>query len=204
MKIIDLTHEFIDNMSHSAYDTAPTLNEIKTVARDGYKDSVLTSSMHIGTHVDAPAHMLKDGKTLLDYPLDKFIGSGCVFDCRGKTSIGLTAEMKNTMKKDDMVVLYTGSDLLFNEDLYYEKHPVITIDLAEYLVKCEVKCLVMDFFSPDKHPFDVHKLLLKNDILLVENIKGANKLLGLDFELVIAPLKMRTGGAFARVFAQIK
>ena len=43
-----------------------------------------------------------------------------------------------------------------------------------------------------------------NDVLIVENIKGADQLLDKDFDLYVSPLKMRTGGSFSRVFAQIK
>lgn len=204
METIDLTHELKNNMSHSSYDPDVSLIEVRAVEKDGYKDSIITSSMHIGTHIDAPAHMIENGKTIVDYPLDKFIGRGCVFDCSGHQIISLTKAMEKSIKQNDMVVLYTGFDRLFNKNSYYESHPIISSELADFLVKRHVKCLAIDFFSPDKYPFDIHKLLLLNDVLIVENIKGADQLLDKDFVLYVSPLKMRTGGSFSRVFAQIK
>jgi arylformamidase len=33
---------------------------------------------HIGTHIDFPAHVIKDGKTSSDYVIENLIGSGLI------------------------------------------------------------------------------------------------------------------------------
>ena len=49
--------------------------------------SEIAMSDHTGrpTHVDAPAHMLQDGKYITDLPLEKFIAPGVVIDFSNQT-----------------------------------------------------------------------------------------------------------------------
>lgn len=47
----------------------------------------LKISSHTGTHIDAPLHFVKNGKTTADIPLEKLIGNCTVFDCQGKEKI---------------------------------------------------------------------------------------------------------------------
>ena len=42
----------------------PTLSEATTVERDGFAETRLCFYSHTGTHIDAPAHMLRGGPTL--------------------------------------------------------------------------------------------------------------------------------------------
>ena len=39
--------------------------------------------MHNGTHIDAPAHFIKDGKTVDTIGLEAFVGKAYVVDCQG-------------------------------------------------------------------------------------------------------------------------
>jgi len=45
-------------------DPLPKLHQITTLEKDGYNDHELTSVMHVGTHMDAPLHMIQNGKTI--------------------------------------------------------------------------------------------------------------------------------------------
>ena len=48
--------------------------------QDGAQDTELTISMHTGTHMDAPLHMIDGGKTIEDTPLSKLIAPCRVLD----------------------------------------------------------------------------------------------------------------------------
>ena len=68
------------NASTPVYPGDPKV-DVKVAAeltKDGYLDHSLKLGTHNGTHVDAPAHMVKDGKNLKDFPLDNFVGNGLV------------------------------------------------------------------------------------------------------------------------------
>lgn len=62
MKIIDLTHSFTDKMPVYPGDPEPSLNKVADLNKEGYNDHLLKTVMHIGTHMDAPLHMIKNGK----------------------------------------------------------------------------------------------------------------------------------------------
>lgn len=205
MKIIDLTHQIDQTLSHSPFDEALVMKTVKTVKEDGYGDTLLKTTMHLGTHIDAPSHMLENGKMISDFSLEHFIGDGVLIDVRNSLMIELTDAMKERIKPKSMVLFYSGMSHYFNDEAYYEQHPVLSDELVGFLVKQRVKCILLDFFSPDKSPFERHKQLLTNGVLSVENITNAQELLGVpSFELNVIPLKIKAEGTFVRAFARIK
>ncbi|MFW6281647.1 MAG: hypothetical protein ACOC1O_02480 [bacterium] len=63
----------------------------------------------------------------------------------------------------------------------------------------------MDLPSPDKYPFEIHKILFDNNILLIENLTNLSCLLSVsDFEIIAFPLKIKAEASIARVVARIK
>jgi kynurenine formamidase len=77
---------------------------------------------------------------------------------------------------------------------------MISKDFARKLVEKEVSIIGLDSYTPDDEPYDVHKILLKEDILIVENLTNLDKLVGKRFNCYIAPLKIENSdGAPCRV-----
>jgi kynurenine formamidase len=205
MKIIDLTHQVSQDLSHSPFDEALVMKTVKTVKEDGYGDTLLKTTMHLGTHIDAPSHMLENGKMISDFSLEHFIGEGVLIDVQNSLVIEVTDAMKERIKPESMVLFYSGMAHYFNDEAYYEHHPVLSDELVAFLIQQKVKCILLDFYSPDKSPFELHKQLLANDVLIVENITNAQELLGVpSFEINVIPLKIKAEGAFVRAFARIK
>ena len=62
----------------------------------------------------------------------------------------------------------------------------------------------MDLSSPDKYPYDIHKLLLNSDILIIENLTNLDKLLGIGkFNFCAMPLNIDAEASIARAVAII-
>jgi len=60
----------------------------------------------------------------------------------------------------------------------------------------------MDSPSPDNYPFSVHKILLSNDVLIIEMLTNLDKLIGVsEFNVIALPPKFDTAGSFTRVVA---
>jgi kynurenine formamidase len=92
----------------------------------------------------------------------------------------------------------------YGEEIYYNKHPVITEKLAEFLIKKKIKMLGIDMPSPDYFPFDIHKLLLSNNIFIMENLKNLDKLIKANkFEVYAFPLKIQAESSPVRAVAKI-
>ncbi|MFH1832069.1 MAG: cyclase family protein [bacterium] len=201
--VIDLTHVFSKDMPVHSYDDSVKIEKIRTLDANYYNDSRLTSGMHVGTHIDGPGH-LSDSKVLMsEMPVEKFVGKGCLIDARGKM---LDASLLDQVSEQEnlIVLILTGYSKKFGTQEYFTDYPEILPDLAQALVKRKIKMLGIDMFSPDNYPFQVHKLMLENNILIIENLTNIEKLVGIkDFTVVALPLKLETDSALARVIALV-
>ena len=203
MHLIDLTHTFTDEMPVYPGDPLPKLEQITNLEKDGYNDHELTSVMHVGTHMDAPLHMIKDGKTMNQIPVDHFFGKGVLLDARGKEKIEPELLTGKTIEPGSIVLIYTGFGARYREASYYEKNPNVAEAFAEVMVKAQVKIVGMDILGPDVPPFQTHKILLGNGILTIENLVNLEKLLDIPhFEVIALPMKLQSDAAWVRVVAR--
>jgi len=204
--IIDLTHLIQDNMPVHPYDEGVRLYEDKILDRDKYNNSRLETGMHAGTHIDAPRHFLNSDMYISDFPLEQFIGHGCLLDVRGEETISLKNSWYNTVQENDIVLLYTGFSALSGKADYYERfnnHPIVDTELADFFVEKKIKILGMDMPKPDKYPFEIHKLLLSNNIFIMENLTNLEGLLNVpSFEVMAFPLKIRAEASIVRAVAR--
>ena len=60
MKILDLTHLIEEAMPVYPETEPPKLTPSNTFEQHGFRETLLTMGSHTGTHMDAPAHMLRD------------------------------------------------------------------------------------------------------------------------------------------------
>lgn len=205
MKYIDLTHTFVDNMPAYFGDPSTTLKQITTIEQNGYVDHELKTVMHVGTHMDAPLHMIDGGKYMDEIPLDCFTGSGILLDVRGINVIDTAVLSGVTLPKHGIVLLYTGlSDTYGTKE--YEKTPEITQDFAHAVVDAKIRIVGMDFLNPDiEESFPIHKILLSHKVLIIENLTNLGELAGeKDFEVFAFPMKLHAEAAPVRVVAAVK
>jgi kynurenine formamidase len=198
---IDLTHTFTSQMP--VYPGDPDA-DLKQISKDGIVDHILTTGMHVGTHMDAPLHMIEGGKHLSDFNLDSFIGNGILMDARGKEKIDSSLLGGLEINEGDIAVIMTGWDKQFLQPEYYIKYPELTEDFANKLVEFGVKMVGIDTPSPDYPPFNVHKILLSQNILIIENLTNLEALLPhQNFEIIALPAKFKTEAAPVRVVAKV-
>jgi len=203
MKYIDLTHTFKQPMPIYPGDPEPELKQTAFVEKDGYNEFQIKTGMHVGTHMDAPLHMFSGGKRLSEYPPEHFFGKGHLIDAREK-SIDANLLKGKSISKGDIVLLMTGFSSKFNSPEYYKSYPEINESFAEKMVKLGVKIVGMDTPSPDRAPFAIHKLLLKNNILIIENLTHLESLLKYaKFTIIALPAKFDCESAPVRVVAQL-
>lgn len=164
----------------------------------------ISTGMHIGTHMDGPLHMIPNGRKLSSIPVDRFIANGHVIDARGQKEIGVDLLASHAIAEGDCVLIYTGFDAQFHDPSFYTDYPDITEDFAKKLVELRVKFVGMDTPSPDKAPYAVHRILLKNEILIIEGLTHLSQLLNADsFEVIALPSKFEAEAAPVRVIARI-
>ncbi len=159
--------------------------------------------MHAGTHIDGPMHLLDIPKYLYEFPLDTFIGEGCVLDVRGSKTVEYKEEYEHRIQEGQIVILYTGHSRHYGQPDYFNDYPVLTQGFAECLVRRKVKMIGLDTPSPDTYPFDIHSYLFHHHVLIIENLTRVEQLLALNrFEIIALPLNIQADSSIARVIAR--
>jgi kynurenine formamidase len=204
MKFIDLTHTLVDNMPVFPGDPAMSLKQIATISKNGYTDHLLTTAMHVGTHMDAPLHMIEGGVYMSDISSEYFIGRGICIDARRKNIIDADIIPKE-IPAGAIVLLCTGMSLKYGTDGYNTGYPKISEAFARKLVSLQVKILGIDMINPDtSESYPIHKILLAKPVLIIENLTNLEALIGVKhFDVFAFPMKLHAEGAPVRVVAQI-
>ena len=202
MRIVDLTHEFNENMPVYPGDSHPHLSRIAEIHKEGFTDHELKTAMHVGTHMDAPLHMIDGGKYLSEIPVEKFLGKGHLIDARGCDSISEELLQGLDVEKGVILVIFTGHSAHYREDSYYAKFPMLTEAFAQRAVAMGISMICLDTPSPDAPPFPVHKILLGHEVLIVENLTNLESLLNVkNFKIIALPFKLHSDAAATRVIA---
>lgn len=209
MPVIDLTHPIQSNISVYPGDEAPVITTLTSIARDGYQSSRLTLSTHTGTHIDAPAHLLPDTRTLDQFPIDRFLGRAQVIDCRGLRGEISRHHLEPLLVRPgaDFILLLTGWDQYWMQDAYLSGFPVLSAEAARWLASFDLKGIGLDALSidhADSSQLPNHRCFLSQDILILENLTNLAALAGKECQLYCLPLLISgADGAPARVIASL-
>lgn len=201
--LIDLTFKYENKMPAFSKDEVSSLMQTHKIEEQGYVMHKLETYMHCGTHIDVPMHLINDNRYVSDFPLENFMGRGCIIDARGQKEIVYNPIYEQNISENDIVLVYTGHDKYWGNREYYDEYPIISKELAALFVEKKIKMVCLDTPSPDNYPFDIHKLLLSNDILIAECLTNLNKLIGENFEIIAFPLKIKAEASLVRVVAKI-
>lgn len=202
MKIVDLS--VVINTDTPVYPGDPTVEiaQVGVFEKDGYNDHKISLATHVGTHIDAPFHMIADGKTLDQFPPEQFIGRGKYIKIES-SRYDLDAIKAAGIQEGDVVLFHTGMSDRYREESYYTDFPEVPEEVAEYLVEQKVKMVGMDMGTPDNPTFAVHKILLGGGVLIAENLTNLEQLEEKEFTVYALPIKLQLDGAPARVIAVI-
>ncbi len=208
MPVYDLTHTLTTHTAPYPGTPAPHIHPFAKIENEGFRELSLTLSTHIGTHMDAPAHMLANGSFLDELNPDLFFGTGIVVDARSPGRLALSADLVSDSLKTDFVLFYTGWDRNWEQAAYFDSFPYLSPELAAKLSQLPIKGVGIDGPSVDardSRDFKAHLELLGNGKLILENLTGLSQLLNQSFTLFALPLKVKqSDGAPARVLALTK
>ena len=209
--LIDMTHTITPEIPVYPSDPAPVLARGNTMTRDSCRTTHLSLCSHTGTHMDAPAHLLRDGRNLDEMPMSQFSGRATTLDVTGVGPV-ITAEFLRTHHDDiycaDYILFYTGWEERWGTEAFLEDaYPAPDEEAAHYLASCGLKGLGTDAPSVDRMggaPV-VHTVLMKADAVILENL-CLEKVRGRrDFLFFALPLKFQNAdGAPIRAFAELR
>ena len=197
MQLIDLSHPLGADTKPYPGSRPSQIRQTAALEKNGYREKMLGLSSHLGTHVDAPAHMLSDGKTLDRFSLQQFYGRALVLDA-GRHNPG---EIPLSVLQDlpaehnvDFILLYTGWCEKWGGAGYFSEFPSLSAELAADLSKMNIKGVGLDGPSvdaPESKDYKAHHLLLAAEILIIENLRNLDILKNKIFTLAVFPLSVQ-------------
>ena len=178
-KVIDISVCISKDTPVYPGDPKPEIEKIASIQKDGFAVSRITFGSHTGTHIDAPSHVIENGRTIDQLPLDKLIGSALVLDFSEKgEAIGgndLDVAYKrfgNTVSSTILLVKtrdscegrYTSfSGPSIDRTVYLDESAV------EWIIKNGFEVVGIDVLSVDAQSQTVvHRLLLGKGVIIVE------------------------------------
>jgi len=209
-KIIDLTHVINENITVFPGTLEPKFTQLNTIERDGFAELRMTMCTHTGTHIDAPCHMIKSAKSLDQFPAAKFVGKAIVIPCQGRNEIGLDylQSFESQIPKVKFIIFFTGWQMKWKTAAYFEDFPTLTLEASKWLTKFNLDGLGFDAISVDEvlavdQPN--HHILLKEEILIIENLTNVDKLPAGIFNFQCLPLKVENAdGSPIRAIATVE
>lgn len=180
----------------------------------------------LGTHVDAPAHRIQDGRTIDQLTLQELILPAFVIDVREqvKTNSDYVIQAQDifdwedtngSIPKESLVLLLTGWSLYWQDGKKYSggedakslHFPSLSDDAANLLAARHVRGVGIDTLSFDvggDRQFKAHDILLGADIYQVENLTNLDQLPPVGSIAFVMPIRYKGGTeSTARVIAVI-
>lgn len=216
MILIDLSHPFDPELQPDPGPTGLRLERLKTVAHDGVNTMYIGLGNHIGTHIDAPLHLIEEGAAVDELPLDTYYGTAAVLDLRREQNEGVTAQdlagAKPTVEPGDIVVIHSGWGDRLGTPQYASHHPYLTDDAAHWLVRSGVRLVAMDVQSvdlphslrPPGFRYTSLRTLLAAGIPVAHSLTNLEPVAGRRVQVFCLPVNFRgADGAPVRIVAQV-
>lgn len=189
--LIDISHSLHPDMPVWPGDPPFQREERLTFEKDGLRLSTLHIGAHCGTHLDAPAHFLKEGTTVESLSLETLIGPAYVADLRGTARIGADNLRKAVPDSVERLLLKTDNAARWGPQ-FNRSYVALDESAADWALDASVRLIGMDYLSVEifgaSEPV-VHRKLLGASVILVEGLK-------LDvvepgwYELICLPIKL--------------
>lgn len=179
--LIDITSLLNQNTKIYPGDPEFKLKQIFTIEKDGFNLCGLSLGTHTGTHIDAPLHFFNSKESIADLDLKYLITNAIVVDVSGLNSIDEKFISGLSLNGINSILFKTD-----RKDIYLTKTGAQYIAGKGILIVA-TECL--DIEDDTDNTFSVHKTLLSNNVLIVENIDLRNVKPGI-YKFYCFPLKI--------------
>jgi len=133
--------------------------------------SAISTSLHFGAHVDAPAHVLAGAPTIDQLPLDMFVGPCEVFQLRPQFRARIWPEQIPNAPRASRVLIGTGT--WPDRTQFTEEFAALSVELVDYLDRQGVRLVGIDTPSMDLFGamgLDVHLALAERGMIGLEGL----------------------------------
>ena len=158
MKVIDISQEVFSCQVYPG-DPSPQKETLQSMdAGAVYNLSAFSMCAHNGTHVDAPAHFIRDGKTVEQLSADVFVGDCYVARAQG--------DIEQAQAQEILTKAQGAERILIAGDV------TVTASAASVFAKAGIKLLGNESqtVGPKNAPMEVHLILLSAGVCLLEGV----------------------------------
>lgn len=159
---------------------------------DGFVESEIAFNIHTGTHVDAPLHFIEKGNSVDEINLERFFVDVFVLEYSESTSIPKSFFDSFDLENNRNIIIKTKNSL-DEHTIFNDKFIALSQDAALFLSQKKINLIGIDghsiqcFHDPNNL---THEYLLKNDIIILENLNLKNVKPG-KYKLIALPLKIK-------------
>ena len=164
MMIYDISQEVFSCQIYPG-DPSPEKTVLSSMEKgDSYNLTAFSMCAHNGTHIDAPYHFIKDGKTVDEVCLDAFVGMAFVAEHQGIVSGDDAAEILKKAKEQNPEaarrILIKGTAEVSSEAAkVFASSGILLLGNESQTV------------GPEDTPMEVHVILLGAGVILLEGIR---------------------------------
>lgn len=207
---IELSHPIDEDAPRVSFLSPPAFTRVEDASLRATAVSIPT---HVGTHLEAPRHLHEDGKTIDEYPADRWLSRGQVCEVAAEPLERIDVDRIDPPAEPepgDALLLRTGWEEHVGEDRYFEQ-PYLSAEAAAWIAEAGFGWVGVDSPSPEmpvglrEEPFDypVHATLLENDVPIAEHVTNLAAVAGEVVDVVALPLRyVGSDGAHARIVAR--
>ena len=173
MKIFDISMKIDSRMPvyKNKQENKPVFKVVRNDKNNYAYETGVDMHMHTGTHIDAPLHMVKDGKRIGQLDLNRLVTDCRVLDFTAADTC-ITKEDLETKKiqPGDFILLKTKNSY---QDAFDFDFVFLEKSGAEYLSKKKVIGVGIDALGIERNQprHETHAALLKNQIVVLEGLR---------------------------------
>lgn len=133
------------------------------------------TDLHVGTHVDAPKHFLREGATLDSFPLETFYGPTYVVEISEADALDANTLAQANIPQSAVKVLFKTKNSLFwkaGEKTFQQSYVGLAPDGARWVVERGIQLVGIDYLSIARFQDirETHEILLSKKIAILEGL----------------------------------
>lgn len=180
MNIIDISWPISPAMTTYKNESQITFMPVKVINRDGVSKTAFTLDTHTGTHIDAPAHFMKDGATIDKVEIESVMGPAMVIDLSSVDGAITDAHLEAyDLDECEIVLIKTKNSNRTADASFDPEYTYLDASAAAYLAEeTDIVAVGFDYLGIERNQpsHETHTILFEAQITIIEGLRlGAVK-----------------------------
>jgi arylformamidase len=201
MNIIDISWPITPQMTTYKNEALIQFTPSHTIEQHGVAKTLITLDSHTGTHIDAPSHFVKTGKTTTDIDLDAISGPCVVLDLSHVTTAITVADLELYDLEECEIILFKTNNSKKSYDAPFDPAFVsLDASAADYCAQLGLHAIGFDYLGIERNQptHATHTILFDAQITIIEGLRLAHVAEG-EYFFICLPLAVNgLDGAPAR------